>query len=592
MPTLTYRHDGPVWRAEAGAGHSHASNHYRDSYRGYFNNSQARRSGVTVSFDDIFYLRPGRITVTDTAGAPVDFYNLANYALTTASNAERESGDLQRTVYANLRRDLDVRGVPLALKGGVEMRQSVRDKREYNPSWTFVGADGRASTNTIGNDDSAGPVLDDNFSTRVAPFGFGKIGWVSQEKLWELYQARPNYFSLDANGAYRSLISQSKFAQEVISSAYLRGDTAFFERRLKFVGGLRAEQTNIAAEGPLTDPTLNFQRDAQGNFIRATPNGRPLPIIPTTDTLGVSRLTFLDRGYQARKEYLRLFPNLNASFKVRDNLIARASYYLSVGRPDFNQYMNGLTLPDTDLPVTTATRISVNNVGIKAWSAKTAKVRFEYYFDRVGQVSLGAFQRDFKNFFGSVVFPATPEFLELYDLDPAVYGRYEVSTNYNLQTTVRMTGLEFDYKQALTLLPPWARGVQVFANASAQRATGDGADNFSGYIPRSGSWGISLSRPKFNVKLNWNYRGRQRRGVVTGRGIEPGTYNWGSKRLFRDVYADYALRKNIAVFASLRNVGDATEDFEIAGPSTPPHAQFRQRQDYGSAWILGLKGTF
>jgi hypothetical protein len=35
-----------------------------------------------------------------------------------------------------------------------------------------------------------------------------------------------------------------------------------------------------------------------------------------------------------------------------------------------------------------------------------------------------------------------------------------------------MTGLEFDYKQALTFLPQWARGVQVFANASALRATG------------------------------------------------------------------------------------------------------------------------
>ena len=65
-----------------------------------------------------------------------------------------------------------------------------------------------------------------------------------------------------------------------------------------------------------------------------------------------------------------------------------------------------------------------------------------------------------------------------------------------------MTGLEFDYKQALTFLPHWARGVQVFANASAQRATGDASSNFQGYVPRSGSWGASLSRPKFNVKFN------------------------------------------------------------------------------------------
>ncbi len=47
-----------------------------------------------------------------------------------------------------------------------------------------------------------------------------------------------------------------------------------------------------------------------------------------------------------------------------------------------------------------------------------------------------------------------------------------------------------------------------------------------------------------------------------------------------------------AVFASMRNVTDDTDDVEVAGPSTPPHAQFRSRQDFGSLWTIGLKGTF
>ena len=38
---------------------------------------------------------------------------------------------------------------------------------------------------------------------------------------------------------------------------------------------------------------------------------------------------------------------------------------------------------------------------------------------------------------------------------------------------VRTEGVDFNYKQALTFLPPWARGVQVFANATSQRVTGD-----------------------------------------------------------------------------------------------------------------------
>ena len=43
---------------------------------------------------------------------------------------------------------------------------------------------------------------------------------------------------------------------------------------------------------------------------------------------------------------------------------------------------------------------------------------------------------------------------------------------------------------------------------------------------------------------------------------------------------------------NLRNIGAAYEDTEIYGPSTPQHAQFRQRLDHGSLWTMGVKGTF
>ena len=89
---------------------------------------------------------------------------------------------------------------------------------------------------------------------------------------------------------------------------------------------------------------------------------------------------------------------------------------LGSGRPDFGQYAGGLTLPDTDLPPNANVanqRITVNNAGIKPWTAKTAKVRLEYYFQRVGLFAIGAFRRDYRNLFESITFDATPEFLAL-----------------------------------------------------------------------------------------------------------------------------------------------------------------------------------
>jgi iron complex outermembrane recepter protein len=221
-------------------------------------------------------------------------------------------------------------------------------------------------------------------------------------------------------------------------------------------------------------------------------------------------------------------------------------------------------------------------------------VRLEYYFEGVGQASIGAYQREFKDFFGNTTLQATPEFLTLYGLDPAIYDDYFVSTNYNLPGTMRATGFEFAYKQALTFLPRWARGVQVFANSTVQRITGEvGRGSFNNtFFPLTGSWGVSLSRAKYSVKFNWNYRSELRLGAISGRGIEPGTYNYDRERLFLDINAEYYLRRYIGLFASFRNINDVTDDGYAYGPSTPAYARFNQRNDFSAAWTFGIKGSF
>jgi len=142
-----------------------------------------------------------------------------------------------------------------------------------------------------------------------------------------------------------------------------------------------------------------------------------------------------------------------------------------------------------------------------------------------------------KNFFSSVTLRPTPEFLSLYGLDSTLYEPYDVVTQENIQTPVRMEGWNLNYKQALTFLPRPARGVQVFANASKQRLLGDINANFAGFIPFSASWGVSLTREKWNALVNWNYRGLQRLAPITGAGIEPGTFTYNSKLMYVDVSA-------------------------------------------------------
>jgi iron complex outermembrane receptor protein len=591
-PTLTYRHDGRIWKAEAGIGLSHSTDHGRDVDKGFFTVAVVRRTGVTIDFDDNFYLRPGRITVRDgTTGQVIDPNDINNYSIADVSGRFNDTLDLKRSAYGNLARTVHWR-IPIKLKGGFEVAQQVRDLRDITTNYRYGGPDGRPSTTPVGNDDGAGPIIDDLFSQRPAPYGFGSVQWPSNDKLWELYRANPTRFVADANAAYRNQINLSKRAEETISALYLRTDFSLLDGRLNFVGGVRAEQTNIEGEGPLTDATRNFRRDASGKVILDSA-GRTIPI--TTDPLETARLTLIDRGTQVDKEYLRYFPNGNLAYNIRDNLIARVAYYHSVGRPNFNQYVGGLTLPNTEMLPGTGNRITVNNAGIKAWSARTTKLSLEYYFERVGLISASAFRRDFENFFGTTVFVPSSDFLGIYGLDPAVFGGYEVSTQYNIQGPVRMEGLNFNYKQNLTWLPHWARGVQVFANASTLRATGDvsAQQNFAGFVPRIYSGGFSLTREKFDFRINGNYRGMARRAKVNaGRSVDNRTFIWDSKRMYIDISGSYRLRKDMSLFVSLRNVGNATQDIQIFGPDTPEVAQFRQREDFGAVWVIGMKGGF
>ncbi len=578
-PTVVWRHDGPTWKGDLGLGYSRSTNRNRDIDKGLFNTATGFRRNLTIAFDGMLDDRPERISVFDaTTGASVDPYAITEKTFTTAGAIQNDTTDVQRTLYANIARDF-YGHIPLKLKTGLHLRQSARDNANKNSSFTFLGPDGNAATN-----ESAEPFLDEVYARRPGSYGQPPIQGISNALAWQYYQANPNQFSLNTNNEYRSIVSASKFAEELVSAVYLRADAALLDRRLKLVGGIRAEQSNIEAEGPLTDPTLNFRLDAQG---------RRVAIVGNTNSLEYSQLTFLERGAQAEKEYLRLFPSLNASYNIRENLIARVALYRSVGRPDFNQYAGGVTLPDPESIPSQANRIIVNNVGIKAWSANTLNVRLEYYFEGVGQISLNAFRRDFENFFGGTRFVATPDFLALYDIDPGVYGDFDVETQYNVPGTVRMEGSSLNYRQALTFLPHWARGVQVFANASSQRRTGAlvGNSGFT-FFPRSGSWGISLTRERFSTRLNWNYRGARRGPASTGVGIPAETYTWIPKRLTLDAQVDYNLSKRFTLFASMRNAGNEPEDTLIYNDATPGPARFRNRIDYGSLWTFGVRGTF
>jgi len=585
-PSVRWRHTGRVWQWNVGGSYSGASNHYASD--GYFQNNNAFYRNLTLRFDQLTEDHPGRITATDAAGQAADVYDLANYRLESVGGLNFNSWAIVRSAFVNAKRDLDLR-VPLSVKAGVDLRVESRDISRPTFATNFVGRDGVART----ADDSPAQWYDPSYSQRDLLFG-PRMQWFDLDKVGGLFNTNPGYFAnteADQVTAYRSEVTTSQAITETITAPYVRLDARFFGGRLLVTGGVRYEQTRDEANGPLIDPSRIYQRDAQGRIVRDAQN-RPVVIAPLA-TLAGTRLAYVERAANVEQTYDGYFPSLNFSYTIRPDLIARASFGRAINRPNFGNILPSMNLPD---PESTNRTITLTNPALKPWTADSFGVALEYYFNEPssGVLSARAYQRNIKDFFGTVITPATDDLLEPYGIDPAQYGEalgYMISTSRNVGDA-RVSGMEFDYRQNLAFLPSWARGFTVFANMTLQHLEGNQLATFSGFVGKTSNWGITYSRQRFTVRLAVNLRGLVKQGQITNAGVEPGTFAYLLPRNSADLSAEYRLTRKLSVYMSGRNVNEAVDDSVRYGPNTPRDRIIQNRVHYGPTWYAGVKGTF
>jgi TonB-dependent receptor len=589
MPSLRYVHSGPVWRWEANAAYSNASNHYRDISEGYWSETNAFIRNVTVRFDNPGLVRPQGITVMNAAGQPIDPYDLGNSLFETGRTNPEDSQDTVRTLRLSARRSFDWR-IPLTIKTGLDLQSQHRDINGASTGFTYFGPDGRAAT----ADNNAAQWLAEEMSRTPAGFGFAPRQIMSTYEIGDTFKAHPEYFQLTEAqevGFYRNAVNGSKEITEMIYAPYVRFDTKLLRDRLIIATGVRFERTEDDGSGALTDPAANYQRDANGNILRNAA-GQPLLIAPATSLQAVQLISKRRAAY-TKKSYDGFFPSFNAAFNFTDKLLGRLSYARSIARPDFGNILPALSLPD---PATTARTITLTNPNLKPWTADSYGLSLEYYFDEPssGVVSARAYRRDISDFWGVVQTPPTEELLDAYGIDPVTYSAaagYLISTRLN-GGAAKITGLEFDYRQSLGSLVPWAKGLSAFGNITMQHLQGSQIADFIGYVQKTINLGFSYNQARFTGRVAVNLRGRERGAAFVGAGAEPGTYQYKNPRDYVDVSAEYRFTRKIALFASARDLLGIYNDFERYGPSTPRHARLLLRQDIGTLVNIGLKTQF
>ena len=134
-------------------------------------------------------------------------------------------------------------------------------------------------------------------------------------------------------------------------------------------------------------------------------------------------------------------------------------------------------------------------------------------------------------------------------------------------------------------------GRQRAIQRHAAQPGGDSPSDFSSFIRRSQNWGINLERPKYNVGLNWNHRGRQGQGAGGGT-AEPGTYADMNSRLTLVAEVEYRFSRRLGLFSGGHNITGEPFVIERYGSNTPPHACRHQCADYGIALFAGVERSF
>ena len=588
---LRYRFDNGIWRIRFGVDRSRDFGGLRDISKGHFRQMAiSSRVPVRVTFREVDGPRPAILQVFDNNNAPVNFYDVNNYQLTTANSTPRNTLDVFESGSADIRRDLRFFDFPFTLEIGGSDRKQQRDIKRRNENWTYNG---------VGGDRSPLPFLSPVYKGQYHYYGFNDFPQISPKIAWEEFQKNPALFSktaaqLRAEELFR--ITNSFGFEERVTAGYAQTEFRLFKDRLRVLTGVRYEKTVDDATGPLVDTAAVFQRNADGTFRRDAAGLRiRKPEAGAAGSLQELSLTHKERATDANRSYDGYYPSLHLTYNISDSFIVRSAYAKTYGRPDFTDILPNAQVDEADLdgdqvgnPSIVQGNITSTNPGLRPWSADNYDLSLEYYTSKGGLFSVGAFHKEIKNFFGNVVRIATLADTEEFGLDPRYVG-WRVTTKINAGDA-SVSGVEFNVRQTLTGLGSWGRYFTAFVNGTKLYLEGSNAADFNNFTPESINGGLTFSKRPFQLMVKGNYRGKRRLGALPALGPDAYEYNDHYKSV--DVNAEYQLTKSVTFYLSASDVFNSPKVTLRYGPSTPDYAKRYLTDHKGVSLSMGIKGTF
>jgi TonB-dependent receptor len=276
-------------------------------------------------------------------------------------------------------------------------------------------------------------------------------------------------------------------------------------------------------------------------------------------------------AYETTK-YHNILPSFNLSYNILRDLIARVSGSKSLTRANpADLHQTQLSIGDQGV-----NQGQVSNPNLKPFKANNLDLGLEWYFSREGYVALSGFAKDIVSrpgvryvdytlaqldqIYGTVGLTSAQQAAV-----DAAGGRDQkhviISEPYNIDTKLKVRGVEFTWQQPLDMLP--VKGFGFTGNYTYTKQTDEvpNAPPVAGVPPRTNNLTVYYERDGLNLRVSRQYTSSLISN--TGTGLGAGMYAYSTSRSQVDLSAGLNLQKmfgfryNTDLTLSVWNVNNA-----------------------------------
>ena len=457
--------------------------------------------------------RPNERYITHRANAPVrvDATNPSKYVVKLVNDASAAALTLNEIYESNnftSENDLNAKidfEIPLANKNNVisfggRYRGKTKDRINTYDRYSPISPIGNGNNN-FGNL----PIGTQNERVFLNGAEYVPGSFVKKEFLGnlELYDAT----KFNKTDAVASYITSNYDAAENIVASYAMAELKLSEK-LSTTVGLRLENTSVSYNGYSFDT-----KTSKVNVISDTP-----------------------------KDYLNILPGVHFKYDFAKNAILRGAWTNSIARPNYYSLVPFENFSPDNKTLTSG------NSDLEATKSMNFDLMVENYFESIGLVSLGLFQKSLTDF----IYDKTS--LNVVD---EKYGQLISSTRPENGGTANAVGLETAFQRQLDFLPGFWKGFGIYLNYTFTNSTTTGIqerENDKIALPGTAKHMFNSSLSYENKKLVIRASLNRTSDYIDAIGGDDFSDIYYDKQLFLDLNASYAFNKNLRVYFEANNL--------------------------------------